>query len=186
LTSHRSLRYRQFTAHLRLNSKEDSLLTHRHFWFGTMRLLSFAGLLGLGLFLSACGGGYGGGNTPPATGPTAILNGATLATAATHWVSAQCNVQVELTTDYGFWSIVVDSSGTKSSGSETWAVGPDPNSVTVGPGSGQAGFFWVSALKNITGSTASQIFTASVTVETQSTPQSLGSCSFALVQGNLP
>jgi hypothetical protein len=116
-----------------------------------MRLLRFAGLLGLGLFLSACGGGYGGSNPTPPTGPSAILNGATLATATSHWVSAQCNVQVELTSDYGFWSIVVDTSGTKSSGSQTWAVGPDPNSVTVGPGSGLGRFFWVSALRNITG-----------------------------------
>ena len=162
------------------------MLTHPRFWVRTMRLLSFAGLLGLGLFLSACGGGYGGGNTPPATGPNAILNGATLATATSHWVSSQCNVKVELNSDYSFWSIVTDTSGTTSSGSETWAVGPDPNSVTVGPGSGLGGFFWVSALKNITGSTSSQMFTASVTVETSSTPQSLGSCTFTLVQGNLP
>lgn len=158
----------------------------RRFRAHPMRLLGFIGLLGLG-FLSGCGGYGTSSNTPPpATGPDAILNGGTLATATSHWVSTQCNVQVELTSDYGFWSIVVDNSGTKSSGSFTWAIGPDPNSVTVGPGSGLAGFFWVSALKDITGSTVSQTFSASVTVESQSTPQSLGSCTFALTQGNLP
>jgi hypothetical protein len=163
------------------------LLTPLRFNPHTMRFLCPVGLFVLSLFLSACGGSYGGSNPiPPTTGPDAILNGATLATATSHWVSAPCNVQVELTSDYGFWSIVIDNSGTKSSGSFTWAVGPDPNSVTVGPGSGLGGFFWVSALKNITGSTSSQMFTANVTVETQSTPQSLGSCTFTLMQGNLP
>jgi hypothetical protein len=97
-------------------------------------LLPFIALLAVGLFLSACGGGYGGSNPTSPTGPNAVLNGGTLATATSHWVSSQCKVQVELTTDYGFWSIVVDTSGTTSSGSETWAVGPDPNSVTVGRG----------------------------------------------------
>jgi hypothetical protein len=152
-----------------------------------MRLLRFAGLLVLGSFLSACGGGYGGNNPAPPTGPNAILNGTNHTTATSHWVSSQCKVQVELTTDYGFWSIVVDTSGTTSSGSETWAVGPDPNSITVGPGSGVGGFFWVSALTNITGSTSSQMFTAGVTVDDSSnTHQNLGNCTFALQQGNLP
>jgi hypothetical protein len=153
-----------------------------------MWLSSFAALLGLSLFLSACGGGYGGtnNNSPPPTGPDEISNGATLATATSHWISAPCKVQVELTGDSGVWSIVVDNSGTTSSGPETWAVGPDPNSLTIGPGSGFGGFFWVSALGNITGSTSSKMFTANVTVETQSTPQGLGSCTFTLTQGNLP
>jgi len=161
------------------------VLGHFRFPAPPIRLLRFVGLLALGL--SGCGG-YGGNNNtpPPATGPNAITNGDTLAVATSHWVSAQCNVQVELTSDYGFYSIVVDNSGTKSSGSFTWAIGPDATSVTVGPGSGLGGFFWVSALKDITGSTASQMFSASVTVETQSTPQSLGSCTFTLMQGNLP
>jgi hypothetical protein len=152
-----------------------------------MLLLRSAALFALGLFLSACGGGYGGSNPISPTGPNAVLNGGNLATATSHWVSSPCHVQVELTSDYGFWSIVVDTSGTTSSGSETWAVGPDPNSVTVGPGSGLGGFFWVSALTNITGSTSSQIFTASVTIDdSSSTHQSLGNCTFALQKGNLP
>lgn len=146
-----------------------------------------AGLLGLGLFLSACGGSPGGSNPlPTAAGPNAILNGATLATATSHWVSAKCGVQVELSSDNGFYSIVLDNSGKASSGPEKWAIGPDSDSVTVGPGTGLGGFYWVSALKNITGSTSSQTFTANVTVETGSTNQSLGSCTFASAQHNLP
>ena len=151
----------------------------------TMLLLRSAVLLALGLLLSACGGGDGFVHILP-TGPNAVLNGDTLATATSHWVSSQCTVQVELTSDHSFWSIVVDTSGTTSSGSETWAIGPDPLSVTVGPGSGVAGFFWVSALTNINGSTASQTFTAGVTVKSSNTPQNLGNCTFALQQGRLP
>jgi len=145
-----------------------------------------AGLLGLGLSLSGCGGSTGSSTPPLTAGPNAVLNGATLATATSHWVSAQCHVQVELTSDNGFYSIVVDGRGTTSSGPEKWALGPDANSVTVGPGAGLGGFFWVSGLKNIAGSTSSQTFTASVTVETGSTNQSLGNCTFAWAQHNLP
>jgi len=143
-----------------------------------------AGLLGLGLFLSACGGG---GTAPPLQqGPDAVLNGSTLAAAASHWVSTQCNVQVELTSDFGFWSVVTNSAGTTTSGSETWAAVPDSNSLTAGPGfGGETGAFWVSGLGNITGSTSSQTFTATVTVETGSTHQNLGSCTFALTQHTL-
>jgi hypothetical protein len=170
-----------------LSFKEYIPLIRLRSWPLTMRLLHFAVLLAVGLFLSACGGGYGGSNPTSPTGPNAVLNGSTLATATSHWVSSACKVQVELTSDYGFWSIVVDTSGTTSSGSETWAVGPDPNSVTVGPGSGVAGFFWVSALTNITGSTSSQTFKAGVTVDDSSnTHQNLGTCTFALQQGKLP
>lgn len=126
-----------------------------------------------------------GNNPPPQTGPNAILNGASLAAATTHWVSARCNVQVELTSDKGFWSIVLDSSGKTSSGNETWTPGPDPTSVMVGPGTGLGGFFWVSGLGNITGSTSSQTFTANVSVKSVSTSQGLGNCSFALAQKGL-
>src|ERR1035437_6143663 len=127
-----------------------------------MTRLRLAGLLGLGLFLSACGGGgnvgigSGTGGDTLQTGPNAILNGATLATGTSHWASTQCHVQVQLTSDHGFWSIVVDNTGKTSSGNFLWAVGPNPNSVTVKGGSGLGGFLWVAALGNITGSTSSQ------------------------------
>jgi hypothetical protein len=68
-----------------------------------------------------------------------------------------------------------------------WAVGQNANSVTVGPGSAQSGFFWVSALTNISGPNSSQTFTAGVTVEdSTSTTQNLGTCTFTLQQGSLP
>jgi hypothetical protein len=153
--------------------------------------LSSSGILAFGLLLSACGGGGSGstgsiGGPKPQTGPNGILNGASLAAATTHWTATRCGVQVELTTDHGFYSIVVDNKGTTSAGTEQWALGPDPTSIQAGPGTGLAGFFWVSSLGTITGSFASQTFTASVVVKSGSgTSQSLGSCSFTLAQGNL-
>lgn len=165
-------------------------MTHLRFETHKTHLRSI-GLLGFGLFLFACGGGGKGtigsasGSQPPQTGPNAILNGAALSSATSHWSSARCGVQVELTSDYGFYSVVVDSSGKTSSSPEKWAVGPDPNSVMVGPGDTLGGFFWVSALKTITGSTTAQTFSANVSVETGSTSQSLGICTFVLVQGKL-
>lgn len=153
----------------------------------TLRLVS---TLVLGMLLSSCGGSSGssntgGNNSSAQAGPSAVLNGASLASATTHWVSAQCHVQAELTSDSGFWSVVVDTSGTTSSGSETWTIGPDKNSITVGPGSGLKGFFWISALGEISGSTSSKVFTANVVVETSSNVQNLGSCTFTLAQGAL-
>ena len=154
-----------------------------------IRSSSVAALLALTLFLSGCGGsssGSMGSNPPPTqTGPNAILNGVSLAAATSHWVSARCNVQVELTSDKAFWSIVLDNSGKTSSGNETWTVGPDSTSVMVGPGTGLGGFFWVSALGNITGSISSQTFTANVSVKTVSASQSLGVCTFTLAQKGL-
>jgi hypothetical protein len=153
-----------------------------------MTRLRFAALLGLGLFLSACGGGGNGGigsgtigNTQQ-TGPNAILNGATAATSTSHWASTQCRVQVQLTGDHGFWSIVLDNTGRTSSGNFSWSVGPNPNSVTVNGGSGLGGFLWVAALGNVTGSTSSQRFTAGVTVQPNS--QYLGICTFVLCKEN--
>ncbi len=178
------------TTRLRFQKAGEILMTRLRFEPHKTQLRS-AGLLGLGLFLFACGGGgsgkigSSGGNQSPPAGPNAILNGAALASATSHWTSAKCGVQVELTSDNGFYSVVVDSSGKTSSGTEKWAVGPDPNSVTVGPGNGLGGFFWVSALKTITGSTTSQTFSANVSVETGSTIQSLGVCTFVLVQAKL-
>ena len=150
------------------------------------QLLSFAMLLGLGLFLSVCGGGSGSSTPLPTTGPDAILNGATLSAATNHWVSTQCRSQVELNGDHTFFSIYVDKSGRMSSGSEKWSVGNDSNSVTVGPGDGGlGGFYWVSSLREISGSTSSKTFTADVSVETGSTNQTLGSCTFSLMQNGL-
>jgi ribose 5-phosphate isomerase len=57
--------------------------------------------------------------------------------------------------------------------------------VMVGPGTGLSGFFWVSALQNITGSTTAQTFTATTSVRTSSTSQTLGICTFTLAQKGL-
>jgi len=82
----------------------------------TTRVFSSVGLIGIGLLLSACGGGTGtlGGGHPLQTGPTAIFNGASLSSAKSHWRATNCSVQVELTSDSGFYSVVVDKTGKTS------------------------------------------------------------------------
>lgn len=147
-------------------------------------LLRSAGLVALASFLLACGGNTNS-HPIPLVGPKAILNGTSLSTATSHWVAKPCGVQIELTSDQGFWSVVTDSAGTTSSASTTWVAGADGDSLTVGFSSGLKGFYWVAELTGITGSTPSQQFTANVIVESQSTPQTLGSCTFVLIQGGL-
>jgi hypothetical protein len=103
-----------------------------------------------------------------------------------HWVATSCGVQVELTADGKAWTVVIDTSGTTSSGAETWTAGTSSSSISIGPGSGQGGFFWVSALTNIKGTTASEAFSADVTVgDSTNTHQDLGTCSFTLQTGPL-
>lgn len=149
-------------------------------------LLCFAGLIAIGLLVSACGGGsgtIGGGSHPLQTGPTAIFNGASLSSAKSHWKATNCSVQVELTSDSGFYSVVVDKTGKTSSGGGHWLTGPDANSLTTDLSSGLGGFLWVSSLRTITGSTATQAFTANVLV--QPNTQVLSGCTFVLLQGPL-
>jgi hypothetical protein len=110
------------------------------------------------------------------------MNGGTHTSATGHWEATNCAVKVELTSDHGAWTAVTDRKGTTSSGTETWSLGANQNSVLIGPGNGLVGFYWVSALADISGSTASKAFTATVTVRTGSTSQGLGSCNFALAQ----
>ena len=153
----------------------------------TIRVLYSAGLIGIGLFLSAFGGGsgtIGGGNSALQTGPAAIFNGASLPSAKSHWRATNCTVQVELTSDSGFYSVVVDKAGKTSSGGGHWVTGPDATSLTTDLGSGLGGFLWVSSLRTIAGSTSSQAFTANVIV--QPNTQILSGCTFVLVQGPLP
>jgi hypothetical protein len=124
-------------------------------------------------------GSDNGGNT------LAILNGETLASATTHWVSQACNVQVELTSDGGAWSIVVDPSGARSSVAHNWVAGPYPDSAKIGPGSTVAGISWISSLTNITGSTSAKSLSADVTVQNTTSSRGLGNCSFTLQPGGL-
>ena len=154
-------------------------------------ILLIAEMLAVGSLLSACGGGGNGstgsiGGNKAQTGPYGILNGTSLTSATSHWVSTTCHVQVELTSDKGAYTIVVDRTGRTSAGTATWTIVSDPTSVgIISGGGGLGGFYWVSGLTQITGSVASQSFTAGVSVTTNSTSQSLGTCTFALTPGNL-
>jgi len=136
--------------------------------------------------MASCGGSSQSMTTTPPSSQ-GILNGQTHATATSHWAATSCGVQVELTADGNAWTVVIDTSGTTSSGSETWTVGASSSSITLGPGSGLGGFFWVSALTSIKGTTASEAFSADVTVGEggTGTHQDLGTCSFTLQTGPL-
>jgi hypothetical protein len=154
---------------------------------GRTRCVRFALVLALSLLLTSCASTSQNPNQPVPSSPTDILNGSSFATADSHWVAQACNVKVELTADGDAWTVVVDTSGTTSSGPEKWTAGPSPGSIEIGPGTGLVNFFWVSALTNIRGSTSSKTFSANVTVEQGTgTTQSLGECSFVLQSGNLP
>ena len=139
-------------------------------------------LLGLSLSLSACGGGN---MTQPQVGPQAILNGNSLKTATSHWSSTKCRSQIELTSDFGFWSVVVNNAGDTYQGVGLWTASVDGDGLTDNLGGGLSGYSWVSALKSIQGSTASQSFTATVITEVNDTPQNLGTCTFTLVSKGL-
>jgi len=135
----------------------------------------------------SCGSGSQSANPAPPSSQ-GILNGETHATANSHWVAASpCGVKVELTADGNAFTVVIDTSGTTSSGTETWTIGSTSSSIRIGPGSGVQGFFWVSALNNIQGTTVSGAFSADVTVGDNgfNTFQDLGTCSFTLQTGPL-
>jgi hypothetical protein len=152
------------------------------FWLNLALCLALAPLL-----TSCAGNGQSLSQNPPGKTPEDILNGNTLSTADSHWVAQNCSVQVELTADKGAWTVVRDTGGNTSSGSESWTQGSTTDSVDIGPGSGLGGFFWISTLTSIRGSTLSKSFSAGVTVEDSTqTHQSLGSCSFTLQSGGLP
>ena len=114
-------------------------------------------------------------------GPNAVLNGGSIASATSHWVAQACGVQVEITSDGGFYSVVTDTSNTTWSGVGTWTASGANGLVTSGFGA--EGFFWVAELANISGSTSSGAFAAVTTVDGTGTQQTLGNCMFALQQG---
>jgi len=132
--------------------------------------------------LVSCGGGSNAdsGNN---VGPNAILNGSTLATATTSWTASNCAVKVELTGDGGAKFAVSDESGITSSGTTTWSpLGSD--GATIKCGSGIGGFLCLGSLAHISGSTASQAFTAAVTAGGSNGSQTL-TCSFSLQNATL-
>jgi hypothetical protein len=134
----------------------------------------------MSLWMVSCGGGQ----TGPPPGSQGILNGQTHATATSHWVSTNCGVSVELTSDGNAWSVVHDTSGTTTSASGTWNAGPSAGSITVNAGNALG--FSISSLTNIQGTTASLAFSADVTVvDTGATHQDLHTCSFSLLTGPL-
>lgn len=139
-------------------------------------LLKYLAVLTLVISMIACGGG----NSPNTNtlGPTAIINGSSLANAGSHWVSTGCAVKVELTSDGGFISAVTDTSGSTTMTSGTWtAIGSD-GAATTGSSA------WVDGLTNISGSTSSLAFSARVGVY-DGYQQNLGTCNFGLQSGGL-
>src|SRR5258708_2425147 len=103
----------------------------------TLRIVAV--MVASSFLMVSCGGSQ---STPTPPSSQGILNGQTHATATSHWVAASCGVRVELTADGNAWTVVIDTSGTTSSGSETWTTGASAASINIGPGSGQGGFFW--------------------------------------------
>ena len=133
-------------------------------------------VLGLGSLMLACGNANG---TRNSVGPTAILNGSALSSASSHWMSQNCAVQVELTSDGAFISAVTDQSGTTTNSEGTWA----PSGSSGATATGQS--VWVDSLTNIAGSTSAKSFSAGVSVD-EGFQQSLGTCSFTLQSGVIP
>jgi hypothetical protein len=159
--------------------------------FGAMQTLkkrftrSLAAASLLCLAITGCGSGGNSNSTPAVTaGPQAILNGNSLTTATSYWVGSNCALKVEVAADGGLWSYVADSSGSKTTAGETWTASGTNGLVT----SGALGApFVISKLTNISGSTSSGKFTAGATVvDSSSTEQVLGTCSFSLQNGKMP
>jgi hypothetical protein len=131
-------------------------------------------------FMLGCGGGT---MQPQNTvGPAAILNGSTFAAVNTHWESATCGVQIELSGDGNFRSLVGDISGDKFGSNGTWTASGTSSAVMSG-----TGIAWVSALTDINGATASGKFNSGVSVQDRVGDQhSAPSCDFSLYGGLVP
>lgn len=136
--------------------------------------------------MAGCGGGSNGNNNGKSgIGPTAVVNGGTLASATSHWVAQNCALQVEIAQDHGFISVVTDTSGTTTSETLTWTLFANTGLTTAG-GGGAQGFFWITSMTGMTGSTASGHFSSTVTVmDSSGTSQTLGPCAFSLEPGRL-
>lgn len=137
-------------------------------------------MIAVTLSMVSCGGGQ----TAPPPGSQGILDGQTHATATSHWVSTNCGVSVELTSDGNAWSVVRDTSGSITSASGTWTAGPSAGSITINAGNALG--FSISSLTSIQGTTTSGAFSADVTVvDSSGTHQDLHTCSFSLLTGPL-
>jgi hypothetical protein len=137
-------------------------------------------IVAMSLSMVSCGGGQ----TAPPPGSQGILNGQTHATATSHWVSTNCGVSVELTSDGNAWSVVHDTGGNVTSASGTWTAGPSAGSITINAGNPLG--FSISSLASIQGTTTSGVFSADVTVVDKSgNNQDLHTCSFSLLTGPL-
>ena len=137
-----------------------------------LMILSVAACLSI-----SCGGRSSSGLT---TGPSAILNGGTLATANSYWAASNCAAKVELTADGGAITSVKDTSGTTYTNQGTWAAlgsnGAEMTGTTV----------WIDQLTSISGSTSSGTFAGGVEVEDNGLQVSLGNCKFAVQSGQIP
>lgn len=137
-------------------------------------------MIAMTLSMVSCGGGQ----TAPPPDSQGILNGQTHATASSHWVSTNCGVSVELTSDGNAFSVVHDTSGNVTSASGTWTAGPSAGSITVNAGNALG--FSISSLTSIQGTTTSGVFSADVPVVDRSgNSQDLHTCSFSLLTGPL-
>jgi hypothetical protein len=110
------------------------------------------------------------------------LNGATFDGINTHWESDTCGVEVELSGDGNFRSLVGDISGDKYGSDGTWTASGTSSAAMDG-----SGIAWISALTGISGSTASGKFNAGVSVQDRVGDQnSSPSCDFKLFGGVVP
>jgi len=152
------------------------LAIHNRYPFFLVTTLVFA--------LLSCGGGGGGNNgaNPAITsGPRAILNGSSLATATSYWISQNCSVKVAVAADGGLKATVTDTSGTTYTSGGTWTAA-DNNGLTV---SESGGSVYLSRMSNISGSTSAGSFSAGLVFSVQSTgDQNIGPCTFSLQQGS--
>ncbi|HTS34395.1 MAG TPA: hypothetical protein VMH04_01920 [Candidatus Solibacter sp.] len=137
-------------------------------------------LIALSSLVVACGGGDSSMNQNM-IGPSAILNGSSLAGSNSYWAASNCPVKMELAADNGFVYWAADRTGTISEGYTTWSPSGD-SSLSTGGGT----FLWIASVGKIEGSTSSKVFAADVLVtDATNTSQLYPGCSFSLQVGQL-
>ncbi len=139
-------------------------------------------ILYLSAVITGCGVGTSS-DSGPTSGPSAITNGSSLTTSTTYWDSQSCTVKVQLTTDGTFVSVMTDS-GRTFTAQGLWTA--NGNDLQTDLDSAPSGFFLVTSMSNIAGSTKSRSFSAGVTTKDDTgTSRTIPSCSFTLQQGTL-